>query len=97
MPDEYVLPNRETATIFANAVGGNPGPAPGAHGTLTVNTPGAGLFTWPVGIGSVTVQTIGAGGGGAPAGQIHPQRVVSRKTGRPTYASRGRAPAQRHW
>jgi hypothetical protein len=35
--------------------------------------------------------TLESAGQGAPVGQIHPQRMVTHKTGRPTYASRGRS------
>lgn len=36
-------------------------------------------------------------GGQGAAGVIHPQRMVTHKTGRPSYASRGRASARTHW
>jgi hypothetical protein len=34
---------------------------------------------------------------GGPSGSIDPQRIISRKTGRPIYASRGRASARVRW
>lgn len=54
-----------------------------------------------IGIGRMvqkTVAFISAGSVPGPtAGQIHPQRMVTHKTGRPTYASRGRRSAPSHW
>jgi len=41
----------------------------------------------------VTLAPVGQG----ISGQIHPQRMVTHKTGRPTYASRGRSPAKPKW
>lgn len=41
--------------------------------------------------------TLGSVGGEGPRGQIHPQRIITHKTGRPSYASRGRAPARPKW
>lgn len=41
--------------------------------------------------------TLGPITGQGPAGQIHPQRIITHKTGRPSYASRGRAPARPKW
>lgn len=35
--------------------------------------------------------------GGSPVGNVVAQRIISRKTGRPTYAARGRSPAKAQW
>lgn len=42
------------------------------------------------------VTLLGTGGQGA-TGIIHPQRIVTHKTGRPFYASRGRVPVKAKW
>lgn len=41
--------------------------------------------------------TLAAFGNQGQTGQIHPQRMVTHKTGRPSYASRGRRPERAKW
>jgi len=56
-----------TALVFGPFQAGDvPAPTP-ASGTTTVNTPGAGNFTWPAGVGSVTVELWAGGAGGNSA------------------------------
>lgn len=47
-------------------------------------------------IRTATLVTLGPVGQG-PSGSIHPQRVISHKTGRPSFASRGKAAARPKW
>lgn len=68
-------------------------------------------FSWkPVGVGPQWPGTTGTmqirqstlvdllpPGPNTPPGNLDPKRIVSHKTGRPTYASRGRAPARPEW
>lgn len=44
-----------------------------------------------------TLVTLAAVSQGGPTGSIHPQRIVSHKTGSPSYASRGRRAATVRW
>ena len=55
----------------------------GQVGTMTIRTP--------------TLTTLGPLTTGGPTGSIDPQRIISHKTGRPTYASRGRRAAVVKW
>lgn len=41
--------------------------------------------------------TLGPEPGGTVTGQIHPQRILTHKTGTPSYASRGRSATKVHW
>lgn len=62
--------------------------------------PAAPLPTGQVGIMSLfapNLVTLGPLTTGGPTGSIDPQRIISHKTGRPTYASRGRRPAVVLW
>lgn len=43
------------------------------------------------------LKTLGSAVTNGPTGAIHPQRILSHKTGAPTYASRGRAAARPRW
>lgn len=58
-------------------------PAAGQFGSMSIRTPNL-----------ITLAPVGAQG--AP-GVIHPQRMVTHKTGRPIYASRGRSPGKVLW
>lgn len=62
--------------------------------------PAAPLPTGQVGIMSLrapTLTTLGPLVTGGPVGSIDPQRIISHKTGRPIYASRGRRPVVVRW
>lgn len=77
-----VVPSDATHAMTANPIGVAP-QIPGQIGSASIR-------------GSSLV-TLAPAAPGSPAGMIHPQRMVTHKTGRPSYASRGRAPVKIVW
>lgn len=77
-----VVPTSATSCFTSRAHPAPPFPA-GQIGLMKLRTP--------------TLATLLPLNGQGNPGQIHPQRIISHKTGRPTYASRGRAPARIVW
>lgn len=78
-----VIPTAATSCFTAKPIGVGPA-SPGIIGTMTLRTP--------------TLVTVAASGGtGSPTGNIHPLRIITHKTGRPSYASRGRQLATPKW
>lgn len=66
---------------------------PGSHPTAPLPTGQIGTMQ----LKSPVFVPVSGSGQGAVLGQIDPQRIVSHKTGRPIYASRGRAPVKAKW
>lgn len=77
-----IVPANATTVTTAEPIGVHPF-IPGQLGIMQIRTP--------------NLVTLAPGGVQAPTGQIHPQRIVTHKTGRPSYASRGRAPVRAKW
>lgn len=77
-----VIPTSATSCFTPKSHPASPLPT-GQIGTMVLKSP----------------QFVGVSGTGAqaPQGQIDPQRIVSHKTGRPIYGSRGRRPAKVLW
>lgn len=77
-----VVPANATTCTTAEPIGVAPF-EPGQLGIMQIRKPSL-----------VTIAAIAQQG---PPGEIHPHRIISHKTGRPSYASRGRAPARTKW
>lgn len=77
-----VVPSAAVTCVTAEPIGVHPF-LPGQLGFMQIRTP--------------QLVTLAPIGGSGPTGSIHPQRIVTHKTGRPSYASRGRAPERAKW
>lgn len=103
----WPVPNGVPIAVYVKLPGKNP-----LDGRLTViPTSATSCFTpqshpaapLPMGqIGTMQLRAptfvpVSGSGQGAPQGQIDPQRIVTHKTGRPLFASRGRAPKKVLW